>query len=61
MQFGLKNVLGTFQRAVDVLLTKVECQFALDYLDDIVIFSQTKDEHIGYARQVLTLLNNAGL
>lgn len=40
---------GTFQLAMDVLLT---WHFALLYLDDIVKFLQTSDNHIGHARQV---------
>lgn len=50
-----------FQRAMDFLLAKVKWQFALVYLDDIVIFSRTQDEHIAHARQLLTLLHDAGV
>lgn len=60
MAFGLKNVLGTFQWAVDVLLTKGKYHFAIVHLDDIVkIFGM--DDHIGHGRQVLMLLFGAGL
>lgn len=38
MPFGLKNAPRTFQQDMEVLLTRVEWQFALVYLDDIVIF-----------------------
>lgn len=36
-------------------------QYALSYLDDIVIFSRTPQEHIGHVRKVLTLLHDAGV
>lgn len=44
--FKLKNAPGTYQREMDVLLTKVKWQGALFYLDGIVIFLNTPDEHI---------------
>lgn len=52
---------GTFQRAMKDLLTKIKLQFAWVYLEDIVIFWRTPDIHIEYVRQVLTLLNDAGM
>lgn len=45
MPFEVRDTPGTFQLAMDVLMTKVNLQFALAYLDDIVIFSCTPDEH----------------
>ena len=38
MPFGLKNAPGTFQRAANVILAGVKWQFALVYLDDIIIY-----------------------
>lgn len=40
---------------MDIRLTKVKWQCALIYLDDIVIFWRTVDEHIDHFRQVLAL------
>lgn len=59
MLIGLKNASGMFQRAMDVLLTKIKWQFALAYLDVIVILMQIPGEHIEHVRQDLTLLNDA--
>lgn len=56
--FGLKNHPGPFQQAIDALLTKGKCQFALFLLDDIVMFSGTLDEHFDHVREVLKLLND---
>lgn len=40
MLFGLKDAPGTFQQAITVLITNVKYQFAIVYLDDIVIFCE---------------------
>lgn len=46
--FGLENHPGTFHRAMTSVLTKGRMQFALVYLDDIVIFSRTPDEKMDH-------------
>lgn len=61
MPSRLKSSLVPFQRAMDVLLSKVKWQIGLVYLDDIVILSKTADKHIEHVRKVLTLLNNASV
>ncbi len=45
MPFGLKNAPSTFRRAIDMILATVKWQFAIVYLDDIIIFSRTSEEH----------------
>lgn len=59
MYSPLKNAPGTFQRAIDVLLTKFKWYFALVCLDTIVVFLQTAGEHIKRVGQVMTLLQDA--
>lgn len=61
MPFGPSNSAGTIQSARDVMLSAVKWQFALVYLQDIVIFSRTPAEHIAQVHSVLTHLNNAGV
>ena len=61
MPFGLRNAPATFQRAVDIVLSSVRWQFCIVYLDDVIIFSNSVDEHIDHIDQVLTLLENAGM
>lgn len=56
MPFRSKNATGTFQRAMEVLLTKVRWQFALVLIINIVILSCTPNEHIDHVGQLLTLL-----
>lgn len=41
MSFEIYKVPGTFQRPIDFTLSVVKLQFALSYLDDILIFSMT--------------------
>lgn len=60
MPLGLEIASGTTQRAMDIILSSVKWQCALVYLNDIVIFLKSLDEHIDQVRQVLTLLNDAG-
>ena len=61
MPFGLKNAPATFQRALDIILSGVRWQTCLVYLDDVIVFSRTIDEHIANLDTVLSLLRNAGV
>lgn len=46
MTFGLKNAPGTFKMAMEVILASIKRKFALFYLDDVEIFSNTPGDHI---------------
>jgi hypothetical protein len=61
MPFGLCNAPGTFQRAMNNILQKVLYEFALVYLDDIIVFSKTIDDHITHLNAVFELLEQQGL
>ncbi len=61
MPFGLTNAPATFQRALDILLSGVQWQFRLVYLDDVIIYSNSEREHIDHVDQVLSILRRAGL
>ena len=52
MPFGLKNAPATFQRAMEQVLRPCG-GFAACYIDDIVFFSKTWDEHLGHLTSVL--------
>ncbi|CAM5176788.1 unnamed protein product [Eretmochelys imbricata] len=58
--FGLKGAPATFQCLVNQLLRGME-SFALAYIDDICVFSQTWEDHVSQVRQVLDRLQRAGL
>ena len=56
MPFGLKNSLETFMRMMEDILQPFTNSFLVVYLDDILIFSQTWEEHLHHIRQVLQTL-----
>ena len=45
MPFSLQGVLATFQRLMDKVLHGMK-EFAAAYLDDVVIFSDSRSEHL---------------
>lgn len=59
--FGMKNAPRAYQLAMDVLLTRVRWQFALNYLNDIIIFLEMPHERMDYVWQVLTLFQETSL
>ena len=46
MPFGLCNAPATFQRVMNYILRFVSGIKALVYLDDVIIFSETFDDHL---------------
>lgn len=58
MLFGLKNEPETSQKIIDIILSTVEWQFALEWLEDIVVFSKIPEEHLSHFRTVLTILHD---
>ena len=60
MPFGLQGAPATFQRLMDKVVQGLE-PFSAVYLDDLVIFSKTWEEHLQHVREVLQRLRSAGL
>ena len=61
MPFGLTNAPATFQRLMETCLGDLHLAICIIYLDDIVIFSGTLDQHIERLKKVLDKLKAAGL
>ena len=61
MPFGLKNAPATQQRMMDAILAGLNWQCCVAYIDDIVIFSKTFEEHMQTLDLVFAKLAEAGL
>ena len=61
MPFGLKNAPSTFQRVMDDVLRGLQNQICLVYLDDIIIFATSLQEHLERLRLVFDRLRDANL
>ena len=61
MPFGLTNAPATFQRLMAVVLRGLIPLMCLVYLNDIIIFPTTFEEHVERLRIVLSRLHEAGL
>ena len=60
MPFGLQGAPATFQRLMDRVLEGTE-SYAGAYLDDIVIYSTTWEDHVGHLADILQRIQKAGL
>ncbi|GFS82463.1 hypothetical protein TNCV_4777721 [Trichonephila clavipes] len=61
MPFGLCNAPATFERMIDNFLRHFKWAMCLCYLDDIIVFSETFEDHLIRLRLVLKCLQEAGL
>ena len=56
MMFGLCNALTTFMRVMNDVFMPFLDDFVILYLEDILIFSGTWDEHVRHVKKVLDTL-----
>jgi len=61
MAFGLTNAPAAFQRMVDKVLRRFIDRFVFVYLDDILIYSSTKEEQEAHVIEVLKVLRDNAL
>ncbi|RXN39428.1 Transposon Ty3-I Gag-Pol poly [Labeo rohita] len=61
MPFGVCNGPSTFQRLMQAVMSDLIFQVLIVYLDDILLFSQTFEEHLERLEMVLKRLGETGL
>ena len=61
MAFGLTNAPATFQRLMEAVMGDLHLMWCLIYLDDIIVFSKTFDEHLERLEAIFLRLEEAGL
>ena len=61
MPFGLCNAPAVFQRLMDLVLSGIQWERCLVYIDDIVIMGKTFQHHLQNLKLVLQRLRQAGL
>lgn len=59
--FGLANAPAVFQRTMDRVLHSLIGKICYVYIDDIVVYSKTPEEHARHLAMVLERLNQYGL
>ena len=61
MPYGLCNVPATFQHLMQNCLGELNLQYALIYLDDVIVYSKTPEEHLKRLQAVLDQFAISGL
>ena len=61
MPFGIAAAPGTFQEMMTKVLEGMETNGTVVYLDDILIFSRSEEEHYRIIKEVLERIKEAGL
>lgn len=61
LPYGLCNAPATFERVMEQVLKNLHWETCLIYLDDILIFAQSFEEHVERVEEVLRRFRNAGL
>jgi hypothetical protein len=59
--FGLMNVGATFQREMEISFVDELGRFIVIYLDDVMVYSKTYEEHLRYLRRFFEKCRNFGI
>ena len=58
MSFGLKNALTAFMDLMNIIFKPYLDRFVVVFIDDILIYSKTREEHANHLRTVLQTLKD---
>ena len=61
MPFGLSNAGACYSRLMSIALQYLPAQYVLAYLDDIIVFSKTIEEHLEQLERVLEVHKQFGM
>ena len=61
MPMGLASTPATFQRPMQATMSDFAFQFLLVYLDDLLVYSKTFDEHMEHLERLLQRVTETGL
>ena len=61
MPFGLTNAPATFQHLMESCLGDLHLNWCIIYLDDIIVYSETPEEHLQRLEAVFQKISKAGL
>jgi hypothetical protein len=61
MPMGLTNALATFQSYINNALQGYVNDFCIVYLDDILIYLRSKEEHIQHLKKIIECLRQSEL
>ncbi|CAF4334506.1 unnamed protein product, partial [Didymodactylos carnosus] len=56
---GVTNGLATFQRVINHILGPTRWRYALAYIDDIIIYSRTFEDHLSHLKEICQLVKEA--
>ena len=59
--FGLKNLPAIFTKLMDVVLGEAQGEYVSAFIDDILVYSKTWEDHLIHVADILTRLEKAGL
>ena len=61
MPFGLTNAPAAYQRAMDCVLAGLTGLMCMAYIDDVIVFSSSFEDHCKHLEQVLSRIERAGM